>query len=59
MKRNIKFVYYKGHVCRVLGICPDYDGRGDRDSLWIECTAGTPSYHFVATKNQYQIAAYW
>lgn len=57
--KKIKFVYYRGHVCRVLGIFPDYDGAGDRTSLMIECTVVTPSYQFVVTKKEYQIAGYW
>ena len=50
--RKIKFVYYMGHVCRVWN-------QRDDGSVYIECTAATPSYMFTLQKGEYQIASYW
>lgn len=59
VQRRIKFVYYNGNVCRVIGVSVDYAGKGDRSSLMVECDAAIPSYRFLVTKDQYKIAAYW
>lgn len=52
MNKRIKFVYWRGHVCRVWS--QFYDG-----CLKIEHTVeGIPSYYFLVWSNEYQIACY-
>jgi hypothetical protein len=53
--KKIKFVYYDGHVCKVLN---------DRfletnNLLTIEVTTTSPSYHLLVETKDIQIAGYW